>query len=120
MNYLMDRPDVTQTEWSKSHQKEKGIPMSGVEARQAVMDAVETYIYRYVGSNDETNEMGKCYFNRLINDYINFNPNKWTDYDAFVASGLALVATKKYQPKQTKVEGIKFFKEYNTRPKKYF
>lgn len=113
--YLMDRPDVTHTEWSKARQKEKGVPMSGAEARQAVMNEMETYVYKSVGTNDETQEMGLMLFNKLVKCLINFDPNKWTDYDEFVGAGLALVATKRYSPKKMEVKGAQYFKTYDIR-----
>lgn len=113
--YLMDRPDVTHTEWSKARQKEKGVPMSGAEARQAVMNEMETYVYKSVGTNDETQEMGLMLFNKLVKCLINFDPNKWTDYDEFVGAGLALVATKRYSPKKVEVKGAQYFKTYDIR-----
>lgn len=114
-NYLMDRPDITHTEWSKARQKEKGVPMSGAEARQAVVNEMETFVYKNVGTNDETQEMGRMYFNKLVKCLINFDPNKWTDYDEFVGAGLALVATKKYSPAQIAPKGYQFYKTYKTR-----
>tara|TARA_R110000737_G_scaffold189437_2_gene211430 strand:+ start:1374 stop:3398 length:2025 start_codon:yes stop_codon:yes gene_type:complete len=111
-DYLMDRPESTHTENSRK-QKTKGIPSSGVAVLNAQTEAVASYVYDYVGCDSDTQEMGKCYFNRLLNDWSKFEPDNRTKYDATVASSLALLASQKHI-KQKKIQKINlsFVKKY--------
>ena len=111
-NYLMDRPESTHTENSRK-QKTKGIPSTGVAVLNAQTEAVASYVYDYVGMNMETQEMGKCYFNRLLDDWSRFEPSNRTKYDATVASSLALLAAQKYviEKKIPKIN-LNFVKKY--------
>jgi hypothetical protein len=92
--YLMKRPESTQTKFSKKAE-EPGIPMSGDAARDALVNALVTYIYDNIGYNQETDTYGTCDFAHLLNDWMRFDVSKWTDYDATVASGLAVLASLK-------------------------
>jgi hypothetical protein len=42
--------------------------------------------------------MGKCYFNKLLQQWLDFDPSNWTPFDAVVGAGLALLAARKYEP----------------------
>jgi hypothetical protein len=86
--YLMKRPESTQTKFSKKSE-EPGIPMTGDAARDALINALVTYIYDNIGYNQEQDAYGSCPFNHLLNDWVRFDVGKWTDYDSTVASGLA-------------------------------
>ena len=44
--------------------------------------------------------MGKCYFNRLLDDWSRFEPDNRTKYDASVASSLALLGAQKHVTKK--------------------
>ena len=99
--YLMDRPEMTHTEWSKGKQKTKGIPGSGAAVINAQAEAIATYIYDHVGMIADTGEMGRCYFNVLLDDWSRFEIDNRTKYDASISSSLALLASQKYiKPKQ--------------------
>ena len=91
--YLMHRPENTHTKFSKK-QKEYGIPTTGKVVVQAIADAVQTYVYDYIGYDDEGNP-GQCFFPRLIKDWAEFEPENRTKYDSTMASGLALLAAQK-------------------------
>lgn len=111
--YLMHRPEHTHTSYSRKEQMEVGIPMTGEEARQSLMDAVIGYIYNHVGFDMATNFYGKLFFTELIEDLINFDPEKWTPHDCTVAFGLALLATNKKMIKREKEGGNeKYFNIY--------
>ena len=71
-------------------------------------------MYDYIGMNDESGEMGKCYFNRLLDDWSRFEPDNRTKYDATVASSLALLASQKHvRKKEIKVVSLDFIKRYS-------
>lgn len=93
-DYLMERPESTHTS-SSVNQKTKGIPSTGMAVINTQADLVQAYIYDNVGINRETNEIGICYFNRLLEDWAQFDINNRTKYDATVASSLALMAAQK-------------------------
>jgi hypothetical protein len=114
--YLMDRPDMTHTEWSKGKQKTKGIPGSGAAVINAQAEALATYIYDYVGLNLETGEMGKCYFNTLLDDWSRFDITNRTKYDASISSSLALLASQKYiKPKKEVKVYSPFVRKYSNK-----
>ena len=113
--YLMRRPESTHTAHSRKEQMEVGIPMSGDEARQALMDAIIGYVYTNVGFDVATNFYGKVFFPELLEDLIAFDPTKWTPHDCTVAFGLSLLATQKKVIKRT-AEGTdeRWFRTYKT------
>jgi len=114
-NYLMDRPESTHTDSSRKQQT-KGIPSTGVAVLNAQTEAIASYVYDYVGLNQETEEIGKCYFNRLLDDWSRFEPDNRTKYDATVASSLALLASQKHvRKKEIKVVSLDFIKRYNNK-----
>lgn len=102
-SYLMKRPEFTKTDYSQ-RQKAMGIPTTGESVRDSLISVLEWYIYHNVGWFPDRNEVGLLYFNELIKDLLKFEVDKWTKYDATVAAGLALLASKKTMPKRT--EGI--------------
>ena len=72
------------------------MPTSGDVVRDALISGLEKYVVDAVGY-DETNDIGgKMYFNRLVDDLLLFESNDWQKYDATVAAGLTLLATKKH------------------------
>ena len=102
LNYVMTtkQRDYTKT---NSRTNVEGIAMSGELVRQAAIDKLVTHIYHHVGniSQDAQQKMGIpptenlpgfCYFDELLTDWLNFDINKWTDYDLTVASGITLLA----------------------------
>jgi len=98
-HYLMSRPDETQTT-SSAKMLEPGIPMSGREARQALIYATESFIVNKVGLIEEEGVepyMGKCYFKKLLDNWGSFDfDDEWTKYDSMVGAGLALLGGRKY------------------------
>ena len=113
--YLMDRPESTHTDFSKKQQT-KGIPGSGVAVINAQAEAVATYIYDHVGLKPDTGEIGKCYFNRLLDDWSRFDIDNRTKFDATISSSLALLAAQKFViPKKESPKFVKFVKTYHNR-----
>ena len=80
---------------------------------QAHASAIEDYIHKYVGLNEQ-GEPGKMYFNRTLEDWIGFKIDKRTKYDLSISSGLALLAAQKVKPKVEKKQFDEkvFFRRY--------
>jgi hypothetical protein len=116
LNYLMKRPEETQTVTSQK-MEEPGIPMSGDEARLALIHASESYVVNKVGLIEEQNKepyMGKCYFDKLLNNWLEFDfDRKWTEFDSMVGAGLAILGSRKYMPKKIDKKPVQFFSMYN-------
>jgi len=101
-NYLMRRPEATHTSYSKS-QKTLGIPTSGDVVRDAMIGGLEAYVVDAVGYDESEDLGGKLYFNHLVEDLLVFESGDWQKYDATVAAGLAVLATRKKIPKKEEV-----------------
>jgi len=99
--YLMDRPVHLATTAMKTSVKTKGIPSNSQDVIQAHAQAIEAYIHDHVGINNETGHFGRMYFNRTLEDWINFKIDDRTKFDLTISSGLALLAAQK-QVKQVK------------------
>lgn len=116
-NYLMRRPEETQTVNSRKMLDDYGIPMSGQEARQALIYATESYIINNVGlieEEDKQPRMGKCYFNTLLNNWLNYDVNDdWTSYDSLVGAGLALLGARKYVSKKVERKRLEYFPKFD-------
>ena len=113
--FLMARPEPTHTTHSK-RQTEPGIPMTGDDARNALISAIETEIYDNVGYIEEEDRFAKCYFSELLMDWAKFDVNNWTPHDCTVASGLTLLAEKKYiRQKKEVTTDVPFFRTYSQR-----
>lgn len=114
-NYLMKRPEETQTV-SSIKMEEPGIPMSGSEARQALIYASESHIINKVGLIKEEGKeprMGRCYFDRLLNNWKDFDfEEEWTKFDCMVGGGLALLGARKHIPKKQKIVKLDLFPQY--------
>lgn len=111
-NYIMQ---TQQGDYTKSDSRKyvDGISLSGVMAREALIDELHLYIYDYIGKikkktqielgipeKDVTGTLyGNCPFDLLLQDWLDFDIDKWTDYDATVASGLAKVAASRKRKK---------------------
>ena len=82
-----------------------GINTSGDIVREAMMSELATYIAEYIGKIsakvqkerfgiEEPKEdlMGRFPFNETLQQFTEFEPEKWTDYDGTVSSMLAVLA----------------------------
>lgn len=106
-HYLMDRPYENQSDYSRAMRamrREKWLPNTGgvnSSLRSTFVSRMQTFVYNNVGINDETGEMGRMYFNRLIEDLMLFDPEEaWTPFDAFVGAVYALSGTYKFVPEK--------------------
>jgi hypothetical protein len=98
--YSMNRPDKIWNKLSVAEKEIGGIPNTSEDIKQAHAAAIETYIDRYVGHLGDGN-YGNVYFNKTLNDWVRFDINKRTKFDAAISSGLAIMACNKhlYNPK---------------------
>ena len=114
--YSMNRPDKTSNKLSTAEKEIGGIPNSSEDMKQIHAAAIESYIDKYVGLQ-ENGDYGNIYFNATLNDWSKFNINNRTKHDAAISSGLAIMACNRhlYQPKQLKqMKVLDFgFKKYN-------
>jgi hypothetical protein len=97
--FSMNRPDKVYNKLSVSERDIGGIPNTSEYIKQAHAAAIETYIDKYVGFNEEG--AGNVYFNKTLNDWARFDINKRTKFDATISSGLAIMACNRhlYHPK---------------------
>lgn len=72
----------------------RGIPNTSEDVKQMHAGMIESYVEEYIGENDQ-GDMGYMPFNRTLNDWIKFDINKRTEYDATISSGLAIMAVRK-------------------------
>lgn len=99
--YLMLRPrDPWQiAELTQTQRLERWLPNISDDQRTNLVAQVKSFIYNYVGFNNETGKVGSCYFNRLLKGWQDFNPTtRWTAYDPFIGSSYALTAISKHKP----------------------
>lgn len=116
-NYLMRRPEETQTTASRKMTDDFGIPMSGKESRQALIYATEAHIINKVGIIDEEGKEqrhGRCYFDKLLGNWLRYDADDdWTEYDEMVGAGLALLASRKYKSKKKEYTPIQLWETFS-------
>ena len=114
--YSMNRPDKTANKLSVAEREIGGIPNSSEDIKQIHAAAIESYIDKYVGLQED-GSYGNIYFNTTLNDWSKFNINNRTKHDAAISSGLAIIANNRhlYEPKQQRqTKTLDFgFKKYN-------
>lgn len=99
-DYLMDRPDHLKST-ARVNVKTKGIPSNSQDVIQAHAQAIESFIHDYVGMNSDGDYM-PMYFNRTLEDWINFRIDNRTQYDLTISAGLALLAAQRTKKKKVK------------------
>jgi hypothetical protein len=118
-DYLMERPAETQAESSQGKAQEKGIAMSGEDARMALIYGTESYIASNVGlieREDAPPYYGKCYFDKLLTQWLEFDfDQKWTKFDCMVGAGLALLGARRYVTKKVVVNTMQLFPKYSNK-----
>tara|TARA_B000000557_G_scaffold263629_1_gene266887 strand:+ start:13168 stop:15375 length:2208 start_codon:yes stop_codon:yes gene_type:complete len=115
--FSMNRPDKIWNKLSVTEKEIGGIPNTSEDIKQAHAAAIETYIDKYVGYNEQG--AGNIYFNKTLNDWARFDINKRTKFDATISSGLAIMACNRhlYHPKpkyETKSVDLKI-KRFNNK-----
>ena len=108
--FCINRPDKVYAKLSKTERELGGIPNSSEDVKQAHAAAIESYIEKYIGVQED-GEMGFMPFNKTLEDWAKFDISDRTMFDATISSGLAIMACQKhlYQPevKESKIS-IKF------------
>ena len=102
--YLMGRPSHLSSTSAHVNVKTKGIPSNSQDVIQAHAQAIESYIHHHVGINDETGKFSNMYFNRTLEDWINFKIDDRTKFDLTISSGLALLAAQKVAAEKPKTD----------------
>jgi hypothetical protein len=69
-----------------------------------------------VGFDSDKGDYGTMYFNRTLEDWINFRIDKRTKYDLSISSGLALIGAQKNEEEKApaKFDEVKFFRRYKS------
>ena len=123
--FAMDRLDRPAHKLNENEKEYGGQMMSGQDILDSHMNSIGSWIQNYVGysSKEEIrplDEMGDFPFDETLKDWIGFDPNNRTKYDATISSGLAIMAcqTEKYKgeaPKKdpNKLKGL--IKKYNNK-----
>ena len=113
--FSINRPDKLYVKLSPFEREVGGIPNSSQDIIQAHAAAIESYIDRFVGFNE--NGFGDMYFQKTLEDWAKFNITNRTPHDASISSGLAIMAcnTSLYSPSfvATKEKVVLGFKRYN-------
>lgn len=114
-SYLMNRPESTITNFS-SKQKIAGIPTAGQSGVvvDAIVSSIESYVHDRCGYTDD-GSVGNVFFDRLLKDWLTFEVNNRTKYDATMASGIALLAAQKRTHEKKKSSGQPFFRTFNNK-----
>jgi hypothetical protein len=107
--FVMNRLD--RVKLNEQEKKYGGQMMSGQDILDSHISAIGTWIQNYVGTYQDTDkgirpigEMGEMPFNETLVDWLKFNPDKRTEYDATISSGLAIMACQKEKYKGKSVE----------------
>lgn len=98
--FCMDRMDKIKL---NEHEKEYGGQMmAGKDMLDSHMGAIGTWIQNYVGIYQDDvkklrpiDEMGDMPFNETLTDWLKFDPDNRTAFDATISSGLAIMACQK-------------------------
>jgi len=125
--FAMDRLDRPKAKLNADEKKYGGQMMSGQDIIDSHMGAIGTWVQNYVGVyNDEVKklrglgEIGDMPFDETLKDWLAFDPDNRTEYDATISSGLAIMACQedKYRGNTTakkKVDISKLLKKFDNK-----
>ena len=121
-DFCLNRPDKNYSKLSKTEKELGGIPNTSEDVKQSHAAAIESYIEKYVGLDQQgiyrtRGDMGDMYFQRTLEDWAKFDISNRTRFDASISSGLAIMANQKhlYTPSKEKRKiSIKFATYNNT------
>ena len=115
--FSMNRPDRHKKDLSKTEKEIGGIPNTSEDIKQTHAASIGSYIEEYIGIVNEEGECGTMPFMRTLDDWLKFEIDKRTNYDASISSGLAIMATRRHlflKPKQvTRKAAISPFTTYD-------
>ena len=107
--FIMSRFDKDINRLSVDEKELGGLPNSSEDIKNYHWSAIEEYVDKYVGEYKaeegekpirEEGVVGNMYFNRTLQDWLKFDVNNRTKYDASISSGFAIMAVNrhKYKP----------------------
>ncbi len=106
--FCMDRLDRPAHKLNADEKKYGGQMMSGQDIIDSHMSAIGTWIENYVGvyADEEralrpVGEIGDMPFNETLADWLEFDPDNRTEFDATISSGLAIMACQ-----ESKYKGV--------------
>jgi len=114
--FAMDRLDRPKHKLNPNEIEYGGQVMSGKDILDSHMNAIGAWIEKYIGvyTNEleklrPIGEMGDMPFNNTLKDWLGFDPDDRTKFDATISSGLAVMAcqTEKYKGKRIKKDRTK-------------
>ena len=113
-SYIMDRPAHLTPPNQKGNVRTKGVPSNSQEFIQAHAQVIESYIHESIGYNRDTDEYGKMYFDRTLEDWIGYKIDDRTKFDLTISSGLALLGAQTImkEVKKTDLSDKVFFRRY--------
>ena len=106
--FSMDRLDRPKNKLNAQEKQYGGQMMSGKDILDSHMGSIGTWVQNYVGiyTDEEkrlrpVGEMGDMPFTETLRDWLKFDPENRTEFDATISSGLAIMAcqTEKYKGK---------------------
>jgi hypothetical protein len=107
--YIMSRPEQLETKWSIGKKQDWGLPTASQEVKSTLVGYLTTYIYLNMGEVEGSTHKNNTLFKTLIDEWINFEPFNWTDYDLSVASMMCLAAARRELKKPAEKKSIKHF-----------
>lgn len=125
--FAMDRLDRPKNKLNENEKKYGGQMMSSADIIDSHIGAIGTWIENYVGVYTdevrkvrEIGQIGDMPFDETLKDWLAFNPDKRTEFDATISSGLAIMAcqSEKYRGTKTKPKKINvsgFYKKYSNK-----
>lgn len=128
-NYIK-RTNVSEITMNGADKYMEGISTAGNYVREFLMNTTVTYIYENIGKLSATSQSkrginpigdyhGFCPFDELLKQWLEFDVNDWTKYDAVVASSIALLGVQNLKIHKKKKNSEKrlddFFPMYKVR-----
>jgi len=116
-NYIMDRPPHLTPPNQRANVRTKGVPSNSQEFIQAHAQAIEAFIHEHIGYRIDSDEYGKMYFDRTLQDWIGYKISDRTKFDLTISSGLALLGAQTIikEKKHTDMTDKVFFRRYKAR-----
>jgi len=124
--FCMNRLDRPKHKLNPDEIKYGGQMMAGKDILDSHISAIGTWIQNYVGVyNDDINkvrnngDMGDMPFEETLKDWLAFDPDKRTDFDATISSGLAIMACMEFKYKgdkekhKKKIDISSYIKKYD-------
>jgi hypothetical protein len=69
------------------------------------VECTQAYIENNIGIHNDTNKMGYCPFNTLLQSWSDFVPHeRWTEFDSVVGAGFALLGCNTFTPAKVQRE----------------